>query len=164
MSAADRRKGDGTLHEVSTPAEVRAWTAERRRAGERIAFVPTMGNLHEGHLSLVRLAREYAERVVASIFVSPTQFAAGQDYGYYPRTPGDILRLLASVGTDLLFTPSPETVYPFGEDAATRLHVPGLSEDLCGRFRPGHFDGVATVVCRLFCMVGPEVAVFGQKD
>lgn len=164
MSAADRKRGGDTLHEVSTPAEVRAWTAERRRAGERIAFVPTMGNLHEGHLSLVRLAREYAERVVASIFVNPTQFGAGEDYGEYPRTPEEDRRLLASAGTDLLFTPSPETVYPFGEEAATRLHVPGLSEDLCGRFRPGHFDGVATVVCRLFCMVGPEVAVFGQKD
>ncbi len=164
MSEADRKKRGGTLHEVSTPAEVRAWTEQRRQAGERIAFVPTMGNLHEGHLSLVRLAREYAERVVASIFVNPTQFGAGEDYGDYPRTPEEDRRLLASAGTDLLFTPSAETVYPFGEDAATRLHVPGLSEDLCGRFRPGHFDGVATVVCRLFCMVGPEVAVFGQKD
>lgn len=156
--------GPSALPEVSTPAEVRAWTGERRRAAERIAFVPTMGNLHEGHMSLVRLAREYAERVVVSIFVNPTQFGAGEDYGAYPRTPEEDRALLREVGVDLLYTPSPETVYPFGEAAATRLHVPGLSEDLCGRFRPGHFDGVATVVCRLFCMVGPDVAVFGQKD
>jgi len=164
MSARGGTPVEGAPREVSTPAEVRAWTAARREAGERIAFVPTMGNLHEGHLSLVRLAREYAERVVVSIFVNPTQFGAGEDYADYPRTLDDDRRLLADVGTDLLFTPSSETVYPFGEAAATRLHVPGLSDDLCGRFRPGHFDGVATVVCRLFCMVGPEVAVFGQKD
>ena len=164
MSATDGKAVDGLPYEVSTPAEVRAWTAARREAGERIAFVPTMGNLHEGHLSLVRLAREYAERVVVSIFVNPTQFGEGEDFGAYPRTLEDDRRLLASVGADLVFTPTAETVYPYGEAAATRLHVPGLSEDLCGRFRPGHFDGVATVVCRLFCMVGPEVAVFGQKD
>lgn len=164
MSARGSTPADGAPREVSTPAEVRAWTAGRREAGERIAFVPTMGNLHEGHLSLVRLAREYAERVVVSIFVNPTQFGAGEDYDNYPRTIVDDRRLLASVDTDLLFTPSAETVYPYGETAATRLHVPGLSDDLCGRFRPGHFDGVASVVCRLFSMVGPEVAVFGQKD
>ncbi len=164
MSARGSTPVDGAPREVSTPAEVRAWTAGRREAGERIAFVPTMGNLHEGHLSLVRLAREYAERVVVSIFVNPTQFGAGEDYGNYPRTIVEDRRLLASVDTDLLFTPSAETVYPYGETAATRLHVPGLSDDLCGRFRPGHFDGVASVVCRLFSMVGPEVAVFGQKD
>lgn len=164
MSATGGKPVDGVPYEVSTPAEVRSWTASRREAGERIAFVPTMGNLHEGHLSLVRLAREYAERVVVSIFVNPTQFGEGEDFGAYPRTLDDDRGLLAGVGTDLLFTPTAETVYPYGQAAATRLHVPGLSEDLCGRFRPGHFDGVATVVCRLFCMVGPEVAVFGQKD
>lgn len=158
-----RGAGSGLL-EVSTPAEVRAWTADRRAAGERIAFVPTMGNLHGGHLSLVRLAKEYAERVAVSVFVNPTQFGEGEDYGRYPRTLNEDRGLLEEASADLLFTPTPETVYPFGQDAATRLHVPGLSEDLCGRFRPGHFDGVATVVCRLFCMVMPEVAVFGQKD
>jgi len=164
VSARGSTPVDGAPYEVSTPAEVRSWTTGRHEAGERIAFVPTMGNLHEGHLSLVRLAREYAERVVVSIFVNPTQFGAGEDYGNYPRTIGEDRRLLAGADTDLLFTPSAETVYPYGEAAATRLHVPGLSEDLCGRFRPGHFDGVASVVCRLFSMVGPEVAVFGQKD
>jgi pantoate--beta-alanine ligase len=165
VTAAGRNDGGPVpLREVSTPAEARAWRSERREAGERIAFVPTMGNLHRGHLSLVRLAREYAERVVVSIFVNPTQFAEDEDYGAYPRTPEDDRELLREAGVDLLFTPSAETVYPFGETAATRLHVPGLSEDLCGRFRPGHFDGVATVVCRLFCMVMPDVAVFGQKD
>lgn len=162
--SATRTTGPSGLREVSTPAEVRDWTAQRRRAGERIAFVPTMGNLHQGHASLVRLAREYAERVVVSIFVNPTQFGAGEDFGAYPRTPENDRTLLENAAADLVFTPSAQTVYPFGEQAATRLHVPGLSEDLCGRFRPGHFDGVASVVCRLFCMVGPEVAVFGQKD
>ncbi len=162
--AARNGAGGGELLQVSTPAEVRAWRSGRQDAGERIAFVPTMGNLHRGHLSLMRLAREYAERVAVSIFVNPTQFAADEDFGAYPRTPDEDLALLREAGADLLFTPSAETVYPFGERAATRLHVPGLSEDLCGRFRPGHFDGVATVVCRLFCMVMPDVAVFGQKD
>ena len=157
------RSRDGLI-EVSTPAELRAWTATRRAEGERIAFVPTMGNLHDGHLSLIRLAREYAERVVVSIFVNPTQFGEGEDFGSYPRTLDEDRAALAGAQADLLFTPTAETVYPFGREAATRLHVPGLSDDLCGRFRPGHFDGVATVVCRLFCMVMPDTAVFGQKD
>jgi pantoate--beta-alanine ligase len=123
-----------------------------------------MGNLHEGHLSLLRLAREHAERLVVSIFVNPTQFAAGEDFANYPRTLERDKRHLKRVKADLLFVPAVETIYPFGTDAATSVSVPVLTEELCGLTRPGHFDGVTSVVSRLFSIVQPDVAVFGQKD
>jgi len=149
---------------VSSVEELREQLADWRHAGDHIALVPTMGNLHEGHLSLVKLAREHAERVVVSIFVNPTQFAGGEDFDEYPRTPERDTRRLKLARVDLIFVPDVETMYPFGIDNATSVTVPALTEELCGSFRPGHFDGVTAVVSRLFSLVQPDVAVFGQKD
>ena len=132
--------------------------------GEAVAIVPTLGNLHEGHISLVELARKQADRVVVSVFVNPTQFGPGEDYQAYPRTLDHDRRRLIRAGADLLFAPSVEVVYPRGEDSATVVSVPGLSDILCGGFRPGHFDGVTSVVSRLFNIVQPDFAIFGQKD
>lgn len=137
---------------------------ERLRGCAGTVLVPTMGNLHEGHLSLVRIAREHAERVVISIFVNPTQFAEGEDYEKYPRTLDRDKLKLKKVSVDLVFAPDVETMYPFGVDKATTVTVPALTQGLCGSFRPGHFDGVASVVSRLFGLVQPDVAIFGQKD
>ena len=137
---------------------------EWRRAGEHIAIVPTMGNLHAGHMSLIDVAREHAERIVVTVFVNPTQFGAGEDFDSYPRTLEKDVRRLKQASVDVLFVPEVETVYPFGLENATRVIVPGLTEHLCGSFRPGHFDGVTTGVARLFALVQPDVAVFGQKD
>ena len=149
---------------VKTGAELRELLREWRRDGDHVALVPTMGNLHDGHLSLVEVARQHAERVVVSIFVNPTQFEPGADFDEYPRTLQMDQRKLQRANADLLFVPEIETMYPFGTGEATRVIVPALSKDLCGRFRPGHFDGVTSVVARLFCLVMPDVAVFGQKD
>ena len=138
--------------------------AEWRLHDEHVALVPTMGNLHAGHAALVDLARENAERVVVSIFVNPTQFGEGEDFEDYPRTlERDKLRL-KQTAADLIFAPDVETVYPFGLENATVVSVPTLTEHFCGASRPGHFDGVTTVVARLFSLVQPDVAVFGQKD
>ena len=139
---------------------IRAWKQE----GQRIAFVPTMGNLHAGHFSLVDLARRQADRVVASVFVNPTQFGPNEDFTRYPRTLAEDSVGLVEHNCDLLFAPSVEVMYPFGPEQAMRIHVPEIGDTLEGAHRPGHFDGVATVVARLFAMVGPDVAVFGQKD
>lgn len=135
-----------------------------RRNGEHVALVPTMGNLHSGHISLVDLAREHAERVVVSIFVNPTQFGEGEDFDKYPRTLERDTRRLRKISADLIFAPAVETMYPFGLEDATRVSVPRLTENFCGATRPGHFDGVTTVVARLYALVQPDVAVFGQKD
>ena len=140
--------------------ELQGW----RRHGEHVALVPTMGNLHSGHISLVDLAREHAERVVVSIFVNPTQFGEGEDFETYPRTLERDTRRLRQISADLIFAPSVETMYPFGLEDATRVSVPRLTDNFCGASRPGHFDGVTTVVARLFALVQPDVAVFGQKD
>jgi pantoate--beta-alanine ligase len=139
---------------------VHAW----KRAGERVAFVPTMGNLHAGHFSLVRIAREHADRVVASVFVNPTQFGPNEDFARYPRTPAQDAAGLEQAGCDLLWMPGVDTMYPFGPQAAVQIRVPGITDVLEGAHRPGHFDGVATVVARLFLQVQPDVAVFGLKD
>ena len=138
--------------------------AEWRHARERVAIVPTMGNLHAGHLSLVRLAQQNAERVVVTLFVNPTQFGDGEDFEAYPRSLKRDTRSLEEARADVLFIPEIETVYPFGIENATRVSVPGLTDEFCGACRPGHFDGVTSVVMRLFSIVQPEVAVFGQKD
>jgi pantoate--beta-alanine ligase len=139
---------------------IRAWKQE----GQRVGFVPTMGNLHAGHFSLVELARRQADRVVTSIFVNPTQFGPGEDFTRYPRTLAEDSVGLVEHNCDLLFAPSVEVMYPFGPEQAVRIHVPEVGDTLEGAHRPGHFDGVATVVAKLFAMVEPDVAVFGQKD
>jgi pantoate--beta-alanine ligase len=145
---------------VEVREQVRAW----RAAGLRVAFVPTMGNLHAGHMSLMAAARYRAERVIASVFVNPLQFGPAEDFGAYPRTPDDDMRLLAEAHCDLLFMPAADEIYPEGGTQPTLVTVRNLANVLCGQFRPGHFDGVATVVAKLFGIVGPDVAVFGEKD
>lgn len=140
--------------------QVRAW----RKQGAQIGFVPTMGNLHAGHLSLVEQARTQCERVIVSVFVNPTQFGPNEDFAQYPRTQKEDAAKLESVHADLLFLPTIDEMYPGGTEATTFIEVPGLSEQFCGAFRPGHFRGVATVVARLFNMVQPDLAVFGEKD
>ena len=135
-----------------------------RRLRGRVAFVPTMGNLHAGHLTLVREARAVSDCVVASIFVNPLQFGEGEDFGNYPRTFEEDRRRLAEEGADILFAPSVETIYPRPQAEQTRVEVPELSDIFCGESRPGHFVGVATVVCKLFNMVQPDIALFGEKD
>ena len=148
-----------TLHTI---AEMRAACAAARRGRKRLGFVPTMGALHEGHLSLVRAARGRCDAVAVSIFVNPTQFAPNEDFSKYPRSFERDRDLLEAEGVDLLFSPSVEEMYPPG--AATFVTVEGLSEKLCGRSRPGHFRGVTTVVAKLFNIVEPDLAFFGQKD
>jgi pantoate--beta-alanine ligase len=141
-------------------AAIRGW----RTAGLTVGFVPTLGNLHAGHHSLLKLARARADRVAASIFVNPTQFAAGEDFERYPRTLAQDQAGLAENGCDIVFAPDVSTLYPFGAEASVSIHVPRLTETLEGAHRPGHFDGVATVVAKLFNLVQPDLAVFGQKD
>lgn len=147
---------------VRTVAELRARVAAWKAGGERVGFVPTMGALHEGHLSLVRLARTRAQRVVASVFVNPTQFAPNEDFDAYPRDEARDAALLESAGCDLLFAPTVAEMYP--EGFATTVTVAGVSEPLDGQARPGHFTGVATVVTKLLNQAQADVAVFGEKD
>jgi len=153
-----------TIETISELDRLRARIGEWKRAGLRVGFVPTMGNLHAGHHSLVRIAREHADRVVASVFVNPTQFGPNEDFSRYPRTPEQDAAGLASAGCDVLWLPSVATMYPHGAEASVQVRVPGVTEVLEGEHRPGHFDGVATVVARLLNQVQPEVAVFGRKD
>jgi len=141
-------------------AAVRGW----RNQGQTVGLVPTMGNLHAGHYSLIKLARARADRVVASVFVNPTQFGPNEDFERYPRTLAQDQAGLAEADCDVLFAPEVATMYPFGPANSVSLHVPQLTETLEGAHRPGHFDGVATVVCKLFNLVQPDLAVFGQKD
>ncbi|MCH4293160.1 pantoate--beta-alanine ligase [Shewanella sp. 3B26] len=141
-------------------AQVRAWRAK----GETVAFVPTMGNLHAGHITLVKEAKRRADHVVASIFVNPMQFGKNEDLDAYPRTLADDQAGLISAGCELLFTPTPDIIYPKGLDAQTFVEVPGISDELCGASRPGHFRGVATIVLKLFNIVQPDIALFGRKD
>ena len=149
---------------VSTIADLRAALQVWRSRGERIGFVPTMGNLHAGHISLLSAARFRADRIVASVFVNPLQFGPSEDFDSYPRTPDEDASLLQGAQCDLLFLPTVEQMYPQGNAQATRVLVRRLSETLCGAVRPGHFEGVATVVAKLFGIVQPDVAVFGEKD
>lgn len=151
-----------TLDIVRTKADLRARVRYWRDQGLNVAFVPTMGALHEGHLTLVRAGLEVAERVVASVFVNPTQFGPNEDFSRYPRQEEQDSALLAGAGCHLLYAPSVEEMYPPG--FATRIGVSGVSEGLCGEVRPGHFDGVATVVTKLLLQVQPHVALFGEKD
>jgi len=141
-------------------ARVNGW----KREGLRVGFVPTMGNLHAGHYSLVTLVRERADRVVSSVFVNPTQFGPSEDFTRYPRTPDADTTGLEAAGCDALWLPEVEAMYPFGVELAAKVQVPGVSSVLEGACRPGHFDGVCTVVTRLFNQVQPDVAAFGRKD
>jgi pantoate--beta-alanine ligase len=152
------------MQSVARPSELRALVAAWRRNGERIAFVPTMGNLHAGHGSLVGRASELADRVIVSIFVNPLQFGPNEDFAAYPRTPDEDRRVLESLQVDLLFAPEVADIYPRGQESTARVHVPMIEDILCGAFRPGHFMGVATVVTKLLNIVQPDVAVFGEKD
>lgn len=141
-------------------AAIRGW----RSQGQTVGLVPTMGNLHAGHHSLLKLARARTDRVVATVFVNPTQFGPNEDFERYPRTLVQDQAGLAEHGCDLLFAPEVATIYPFGAAQSVSIHVPGITDTLEGAHRPGHFDGVATVVCKLFNLVQPDLAVFGQKD
>ena len=147
---------------LRTPSEMAAWSQAARALGERVAFVPTMGALHEGHVSLLREGRRRGDGLVLSIFVNPTQFAPKEDLSRYPRDlPGDLAKA-ASAGTDVAYVPDAADVYPPGFQ--TYVQVRELEQGLCGGARPGHFVGVATVVCKLFNVVRPHVALFGEKD
>ena len=150
-----------TLQEIP---ELRKALGEYRQRGLRIGLVPTMGNLHAGHLALVETARRHADVVVATIFVNPLQFGAGEDLDAYPRTLAADQAQLEATGCDLLFAPTVTTLYPHGMDNLSQVRVPVVSEGLCGGSRPGHFDGVATVVSLLFHLVQPDIACFGEKD
>ena len=149
---------------VTTVAAVREHVRRWRSEGRRVAFVPTMGNLHAGHVSLIEAARRYGDRFVASIFVNPMQFGPNEDYAQYPRTPTQDATMLADAGCNLMFMPDVAEIYPNGSERATRVDVPNLSRILDGVFRPGHFEGVSTIVSTLFHIVEPDVAVFGEKD
>ena len=144
--------------------QLRTQVSEWRANNETIAFVPTMGNLHEGHLSLVDIAQHKASRVVVSIYVNPLQFSPDEDFASYPRTLQDDLTKLETLGVDLVFTPDDSIIYPDGEQHSAYVEVPVLSHIIEGEFRPGFFKGVATVVLKLFNMVQPDIAVFGEKD
>lgn len=140
--------------------QVRLW----KRQGETVAFVPTMGNLHLGHMTLVKEAAQRADHVVVSIFVNPLQFGQNEDLDAYPRTLAADQAALVEAGAELLFTPTPAIIYPKGMELQTFVEVPKISDELCGASRPGHFRGVATIVCKLFNIVQPDIAVFGNKD
>lgn len=155
-------QGDGGVQTAHTLELLRKSVAKLRRDRGSIALVPTMGALHEGHLTLVRRAREAAEHVVASIFVNPRQFGAGEDLDAYPRQLERDVELLEAESVALVWAPKPTEIYP--EGYATNISVSGVSDELCGADRPGHFDGVATVVCKLFNQVMPDMAFFGEKD
>jgi pantoate--beta-alanine ligase len=152
------------MNVVRTVADLRAAVASARNEGKRIGFVPTMGNLHAGHIALVKTAGQRTDFVVASIFVNPLQFGPNEDLASYPRTLSADQDKLSEAGCHLLFTPSVDEIYPNGQALQTIVRVPGVSEGLCGGSRPGHFDGVSTVVNKLFNMVLPDLAVFGEKD
>lgn len=144
--------------------QLREQLAQWRRAELRIGFVPTMGNLHAGHFALVDLAKQNCDMVISSIFVNPTQFGPNEDYARYPRTEQHDIDGLSAQGCDAIFLPTVDEMYPFGSKGCVQMHVPGITDILCGAHRPGHFNGVAIVVARLFNMVQPDCAIFGRKD
>ncbi len=149
---------------AKTASELKAQIKQWRQQGLTIGFVPTMGNLHQGHASLVEVAKQKADKVVVSIFVNPMQFDNPDDLAIYPRTIDDDCEVLTALGSDLLFLPTPEIVYPNGLEGRTFVEVPKLCDMFCGASRPGHFRGVTTVVNKLFNLVEPDLAVFGEKD
>ena len=152
------------MYKVQRVSSLRASVVAARHEKKTVGFVPTMGNLHEGHLELVKVAKRHADFVVASIYVNPTQFGADEDLSNYPSTPEEDARLLAEYGVDLVFLPTQQTMYPGELSQQTVVYVPEIGDLYCGLNRPEHFYGVTTVVSRLFNMVQPDVAVFGKKD
>ena len=152
------------MQTVSNVSQLRSNIKSWKQQGLSVAFVPTMGNLHAGHFSLVEKAKQIADKVVVSIFVNPMQFGKNEDLDSYPRTLENDQQGLINLGTDLLFTPTVETIYPKGLAAQSYIDVPGVSEEHCGASRPGHFRGVATIVNKLFNLVQPDIACFGEKD
>lgn len=152
------------MQTINTVNDLRAIVANAKREGKRVGFVPTMGNLHAGHISLITAAKQHADFIVASIFVNPMQFGANEDLDAYPRTLADDQAKLSDAGCDLLFAPTVSEMYPAGLKTQTVVAVPALSNKYCGTSRPGHFEGVATVVSKLFNMVQPDIAAFGEKD
>lgn len=152
------------MHTVHTIQAVRDFVKKAKQQGKTVGFVPTMGNLHAGHIHLVHQAKSQCDIVLCSIFVNPTQFAANEDFGSYPRTLEADSQQLQAANCDLLFAPSAQEMYPNGHSQQTVVTVNGLSEQLCGEFRPTHFAGVATVVSKLFNIVQPDSAFFGEKD
>lgn len=163
-SFIDSSEGELTMLVVNNPAALREQIGQWHREGRAIAFVPTMGNLHQGHLTLVEEARRHGDKVVVSIFVNPLQFDKAEDLANYPRTLEQDCAALEAAGVDLVFTPTPEIMYPQGLASQTFVEVPGISSLLEGALRPGHFRGVSTVVTKLFNLVQPKVACFGEKD
>lgn len=163
-SFIDSSEGELTMLVVNNPAVLREQIGQWHREGRAIAFVPTMGNLHQGHLTLVEEARRHGDKVVVSIFVNPLQFDKAEDLANYPRTLEQDCAALEAAGVDLVFTPTPEIMYPQGLASQTFVEVPGISSLLEGALRPGHFRGVSTVVTKLFNLVQPNVACFGEKD
>jgi pantoate--beta-alanine ligase len=152
------------MHTLTTAEKMSAQVSAWKHDGLRVGFVPTMGNLHAGHHALIDIAKQHADRIVASVFVNPTQFGPNEDFTRYPRTLDADVEGLVAHGCDVLFAPSVAEMYPEGVEKAALIRVPGIGRILDGAHRPGHFDGVATVVARLFNLVKPDVAVFGQKD
>lgn len=160
------------MQQVTDISKLRTILKTWRQTNQSVAFVPTMGNLHAGHMKLVESASAHGDRVVVSVFVNPLQFGKGEDFGKYPRTLDKDSALLSQVGVDVLFAPAVNVIYPYGLPSSksknmpviTQVSVPGLNAELCGAFRLGHFDGVTTVVAKLFNLVQPDVAVFGKKD
>lgn len=163
-SFIDSSEGELTMLVVNNPAALHEQIGQWHREGRAIAFVPTMGNLHQGHLTLVEEARRHGDKVVVSIFVNPLQFDKAEDLANYPRTLEQDCAALEAAGVDLVFTPTPEIMYPQGLASQTFVEVPGISSLLEGALRPGHFRGVSTVVTKLFNLVQPNVACFGEKD
>lgn len=153
-----------SLRTFSDIASLRHALGEARRQNQRIGLVPTMGNLHKGHIALVEAARSRADIVIASIFINPLQFGRNEDLENYPRTLADDQTALEAAGCDMVFTPTSDMLYPQGLEAQTTVRVPKVSEGLCGARRPGHFEGVATIVTMLFNLVQPDIACFGEKD
>ena len=152
------------MEQIKTIIELRKRLASIRKSDKKIILVPTMGNLHEGHLSLVRQALKLADYVVVTIFVNPTQFVVGEDFDDYPRTLEEDLKLLSDSNVDLVFIPDTQEIYPDDSETTTEVTVPELDSIYCGEYRPGHFKGVATIVTKLFNMVQPDCAIFGEKD
>jgi len=152
------------MQQLTKIKALRSCVRDWHQQGQSVALVPTMGNLHIGHLQLVKQAKTVADRVVVSIFVNPTQFAAGEDFDTYPRTIENDIAHLEGIEPDLIFIPEVDEVYPAGPEHETQVVVPELDSIFCGAYRPGHFTGVATVVSKLLNMVQPDIALFGNKD